>query len=355
MPSPEHALSGARVVLDCRWLAHRVGAARVIELLLAELREAPPPGAWTLWGPPERLQQLRFHGAAVAPARRDPRMWAGQRDLLAVPPADVTVYTHQIRPLRPGASVTVVHDTISLRYGAGRAARLAKRQLFRAATRLSTEVLTASEFSRACIVRDLGVPPDRISIMRFPVDTERIAAIAQARTSLPQEERLLYVGRFIPHKNLHRLCLAFAESAFARRGGRLVLVGGWDGEVDAMRAWLASIRITGIEARPACSEEELDRFLATSRALVLPSLEEGYGLPAFEAAASGLPVAASRTGALTSLPPERAVLFDPRDAAAIAAAIDDATSRPPTGFHPIAQPALREVVIASTARALEQA
>jgi glycosyltransferase involved in cell wall biosynthesis len=282
-------------------------------------------------------------------------MWVGQRDLLAVPQADVAVYMHQIRPLRPGASVTVVHDTIWLRHGGSRTARLVKRVLLRAAARVSTEILTASEFSRTCIVRDLGVSSDRISVMRFPVDADRATAIARARTALPQEERLLYIGRFIPHKNLHRLCLAFARSGFARRGGRLLLVGGWDGEVDAMRAWVASTGIAGVEARPACSEEELDRLLATSRALVLPSLEEGYGLPAFEAVASGLPVAASRTGALTELPAERAVLFDPSDVAGMGSAIDDATSRPPTGFATIAQSTLREVVIATTARALEHA
>ena len=80
-----------------------------------------------------------------------------------------------------------------------------------------------------------------------------------------------------------------------------------------------------------CSEEELDRLLVRTQALVMPSLEEGYGLPAFEAAAAGVPVAASRTGAMTELPPEVAVLFDARSENQMTQAIDLATARPRVG------------------------
>ena len=73
----------------------------------------------------------------------------------------------------------------------------------------------------------------------------------------------------------------------------------------------------------------MDQLLATSRALVLPSLEEGFGLPAFEAAASGLPVAASRTGAIRPFRPEVAVLFDPLDAAADSARSTGRAALPP--------------------------
>ena len=101
--------------------------------------------------------------------------------------------------------------------------------------------------------------------------------------------------------------------------------------------------------RGECSEEELDRLLATSRALVLPSLEEGFGLPAFEAVASGLPVAVSRTGALTSLPAERAASFDPLDEDGMAAAIDLAVARG-SGDPVELGGELRDVVLAAVAR-----
>jgi glycosyltransferase involved in cell wall biosynthesis len=318
---PVQALEGRRIVLDCRWLGLG-GAGRVTELLLRELQASPPPGDWVLWGPPTRLAPFAFPRAAVVAGDRPLRL-GGQRDLARVPRGDVTVYLHQIRPLRPGRSVTVIHDTIPLRHGGTRASRFAKRMFFRATARLSTHVLTDSKLSRERIVHDLGVPPERISVMTFPQDMERARRVAGLRATLGQEDRLLYVGRFAPHKNLARLGRAFATTRFAREGGTLLLVGGSDDEAERLQAR----SLPGVEARGECSEEELDRLLATSRALVLGSLEEGFGLPAFEAVASGLPVAVSRTGALTGLPPERASFFDPLDETGMAAAIDVATAR----------------------------
>jgi glycosyltransferase involved in cell wall biosynthesis len=353
MEEPElaAALAGKRIVMDCRWLGLVAGVGRVTELLLERLREEPPPGEWVLWGRPERLQEFAFPGASFVPTASDPRSLAGQRETLRVPRGDVALYMHQIRPLRPGPSVTIVHDTIALRHGSGRLGRTAKRLLFLGSARFSSEVLTDSEFSKACVARDLGVPPARISVMRFPLDLERAAAIADLRERLPQEDRLLYVGRFVAHKNVERLARAFAGSEFAARGGALLLVGGWDEETAAMRAWLEAEGIRGVEARPACAQDELDRLLASSRALVVPSLEEGYGLPAFEAAAAGLPVAASRVGAMPDLPPERVVLFDPTDVEGMTAAIDEATSRRP--LPPLAEQitGFRETVLSAVARA----
>jgi glycosyltransferase involved in cell wall biosynthesis len=342
-------LAGRRIVLDCRLLGMG-GAGRVTELLLDHLREEPPAGQWILWGAPDRVEPRRFPGAEAVPWSGDPRTLFGQRDLFRVPRGDVVLYSHQIRPLRPGCSVTIIHDTIPLRHGGTPMRRRLKRLYFRAVARASDRVLTDSEFSRDCIERDLGVPRDRISVMTFPSDPERAAAVARLRGELGQEERLLYLGRFASHKNLERLCRAFVASEFAGRGGTLLLVGGWDDEAERMRAWVDAEGIAGVEVRPTTSDEEIDRLLATSRALVLPSLEEGFGLPAFEAAASGLPVAASRTGAMPLLG-EQAALFDPLDEDAMREAIDAAVSRPATGPVPL-ETSFAEVVLDALRAAL---
>ena len=151
-------------------------------------------------------------------------------------------------------------------------------------------------------MRDLGVAPDRVDVVPYPVDERLVAAVAEARARLPRQDVLLYVGRFDRHKNLPRLCDAFAQSDFACEGGRLVLLGGWPGEVEPLREWVARRGHHGVDVRRACPEDELISALAACRALVLPSLEEGYGLPAFEAAAAGIPVAVSRAGAMDQLP-----------------------------------------------------
>lgn len=323
--SDRRALVDRTIVLDCRWLGMG-GAGRITELLLKELVADPPGvGHWILWGRTDRIRDYLFPGARIEAFRRDPRAIFGQR---AVPPRnDVALYMHQIRPLRRGRSVTFILDTIPLRYGGNPVARLAKRLFLISVARLSTVIITVSDFSRSCIERDLGIPESKIVVTRLPIDEERAARVVRLRSSLQQVERLLYVGRFDTHKNLRRLCLAFAESDFARRGGTLLLVGAWSGESRSLKRWVDRRGIASVELRPTCSEAELDRLFASSRALVLPSLEEGYGLPGFEAMASGLPVAATATGAMEELRQDGVLFFEPRDVGEMKAAIDSVTTR----------------------------
>lgn len=347
-------LAGRRVLLDCRWLGLG-GAGRLTSVLLRELTEWPPPGRWILWGDPDALADAVWASASVEASRMDPRVLFGQRQALRVPPSDVAVYMHAIRPLVPGRSVTFVHDTIPLRWGGSASVRLAKRAFLRAAARLTTRIVTGSAVSREAIRRDLGVPAERIDLVPYPVDRRFVDAVARARERLGADEVVLYVGRFDTHKNLPRLCEAFAATAFARGGGRLVLHGGLPGEVESLRRWVEGRRLGAVEVRPASGEDELVAALARCRALVLPSHEEGYGLPAFEAAAAGIPVAASRTGAIADLPSDAAVLFDPRDTDGIARAIDRATElRPPRFSLPGSDFASQVVRVVAAAAAAER-
>lgn len=322
------------------------------ELVLRDLAADPPGGRWILWGEADRLGPHCFAGAEVAGWHGDPHALLGQRDLLRVPRGDVVVYPHQMRPLRPGRSVTFVLDTIPLRHGGSRPVRFAKRVFFRGVVRLSARILTISEHSRRSIASDLGVPGDNVAIFPLPEDEERARKVARRRAELGQEDVLVYLGRFDRHKNLERLCEAFARTRFAESGGRLLLAGGGPGEVEAMVRWLEERGIEGVEVRPKCDEEEVDRLLATGRALVQPSLEEGYGLPAFEAAASGLPVAASRTGGMTELPEEAAVLFDPTDVEDMTRALDEAVARSPREPSALVREGPGRAVVEAAAAAL---
>jgi glycosyltransferase involved in cell wall biosynthesis len=314
-------------VLDCRWLGIG-GAGRVTELLLADLATMGRPAfVWALWGDPKFLQPFTVPGAKIIPWEGNPTRWFGQADLLRVPENDLVVYLHQIRPLRPGPSITLVHDTIPLRFG-GIAPRLAKRVFYALVCRLSTRIITVSKASRDAIVRDLNIPSAGVEIVTSGVDARRIERIRTLRQSQPGSDVVVYVGRFAAHKNLRRLARAFVRTKFHGRGGRLLLVGGSKDEVAEMSKWLDQRGISGVEVQGHRSESELDELLATSRALVQPSLEEGYGLPAVEAAAIGLQVATSRTGFATEIPRGLVTFLDPEDERSIAQAIDEAASRP---------------------------
>jgi glycosyltransferase involved in cell wall biosynthesis len=286
----------ADVMLDCRWLAFW-GVGRVSRLLLRGLAEEPPPGRWVLWGG-RAVLPLAWDEAEVVLDHGEPRALFGQRTFFDVPPSRLAVFLHHQRPLRPMPALTMVYDTIALRYGGTTAERLARRAYLRAAARLSQRVITISRYSADCIRRDLGVPDDRIVVIPLPIDREAAARVAERRRSSPPGDFGLYLGRFAPHKNLDRLVVAFERTRFRAEGGRLVLAGGSPAEAVELRSRLTPSQGQFVAVRTWCEQTEVEELMATARFLVQPSLEEGFGLPVLEAAACGLPVCVSDGGAL---------------------------------------------------------
>jgi glycosyltransferase involved in cell wall biosynthesis len=236
---------------------------------------------------------------------------------------------HQVRPLRPGRAVTLVHDTMQLRFGSTGWRRLAKRISHHLVARLSTSFLTVSEYSKATIERDLGIDGSRLRVVRYPVDGEFVSRVRGIHDKLPSMDRALYVGQFAAHKNLERLIAGFGKTTFAASGGELLLVGGDEKWRDHLRR-VASLTAPGasVTVEGTIAQERLEELYATSRLLAMPSLEEGFGLPAWEALSLGLPVCASSAGSLPEVTAGRAVLCDPYSVPDIARALDEAATQP---------------------------
>lgn len=316
----------AAVVMDCRWLTIG-GPGRTTELVLRGLALGPAPEGWVLWGPPAAAG-VAWPGAPLVPMSDDPRILLGQRHATRLPAGRLTVFMHQQRPLRNVAAVTLVYDTIALRYGANRPLRLAKRLFMRRVAATSRHILTISEHSRRSVIADLGVAAERVSVLRFPFDDAFADRVEARRRTLAPEPVALFVGGFLPHKNLPRLLAAFATTRFCAAGGRLVLAGGSADQVAELEGRLTERERASVTALPACGQAELETLFATSQFLVQPSLEEGFGLPAWEALCCGLPVCASDGGALPEVVAGFVEPFPAGDVRAMAAAIDGCAGRP---------------------------
>jgi glycosyltransferase involved in cell wall biosynthesis len=119
---------------------------------------------------------------------------------------------------------------------------------------------------------------------------------------------VLYVGNLRPHKNLPRLLQALRAVFIRHSGLKLMLVSPSDAST------LAGAEKAGIRDRlvfaPGLSEAELAARYRGASALLIPSLSEGFGMPALEAMASGIPVLASSAGALPEVVGDAAVLVD---------------------------------------------
>jgi glycosyltransferase involved in cell wall biosynthesis len=195
-----------------------------------------------------------------------------------------------------------------------RGERLFRRLAYDRGARRADRVVVISEWVRERVIDRLGLDPDRVHAIHLGVDHERFAP----DPGVAREPFLLYPARPWAHKNHARLLQAFALVRAGRPELRLVLTGvGHD----------PSGLPPGVEALGGVSPTQLVSLYRRAAALVFPSLYEGFGLPPVEAMACGCPVAASNAGSLPEVVGDAAVLFDPHDAAAIAAGITEALDR----------------------------
>lgn len=198
-------------------------------------------------------------------------------------------------------------------------------------------LVTVSDAARADLQREMRVRAERIAVIPNGVD---------AATFRPQPERPKVVGQMVatasadvPLKGLVPLLEAVARVR-ARRRVELVVVGKArpNGAVAAAidrLGLLQSVRfVNGI------GEAELVDLYAQSELAVVPSLYEGFSLPAVEAMACAVPVVATTAGALPEVvgrDGDAGLLVPPGDAPALAAAIDralaDASLRRQLGDH----------------------
>ncbi len=196
--------------------------------------------------------------------------------------------------------------------------------------RAADAVIAVSECTKRDAVRAYGIPEEKITVIyegvspRFrPADPAAIAAVRQ-KYGLP-EHFILYVGTIEPRKNLTALLEAFANLQSAIGNLHLVFVGkkGW-----LYEGFFRRLRELGLEERVHFTgyvpDEDLPVLYSAADLFVFPSLYEGFGLPVLEAMACGVPVVCSNTSSLPEVAGDAALLVDPTDVRALAAAMERA-------------------------------
>jgi glycosyltransferase involved in cell wall biosynthesis len=202
-------------------------------------------------------------------------------------------------------------------------ARLSKRRWYsfvrmqaRVARRVGP-VLTGSQSSRDDIIRDFGVPGSDVHVVPLGVDTR----VFRPRQAPRVPGRIVAVASAdSPVKGISTLLRAVAKLT-TERDAALIVVGkpAPGGPTERLVGELAlgdQVRfVSGI------TDDELAELIASAEIAVVPSLYEGFSLPAVEHMASGTPLVASRTGALPEVTGDAALLVTPGDAEELAAAL----------------------------------
>ena len=244
-------------------------------------------------------------------------------DTLVGAPLDLVHSPHPlIVPCRKGRVVVTIHDLFFLKFPELTGAEIRRdyaTQVRRHAD-LAQGVICDSEHTASDARKLLEVDPAKLKVIpigfdpayRIPAQPEEVEAVL-ARLELPRG-CLLYVGSSEPRKNLPRLMEAHRILSERRSSTPpLVLVGPQQGLPSTER----DVRATGY-----LPVGDVRALMASSAALVLASLEEGFGLPVLEAMAAGLPVVCSHGSALEEVAGGAACLVDPLDTASIADGIE---------------------------------
>ncbi len=206
--------------------------------------------------------------------------------------------------------------------------RMAKNWILRMSMQWADRVLTISQAMVPEIVEQYGIAEDRITVTPLGVDESWFVPEAQGRIDAVCRRHalapgyLLTVGTLQPRKNIPRLVEAWLRMPPRIREGRqLVVVGksGWRAE--ETRELLRDHAADGVRWLERVPDTELRALYQAARGLVFPSLYEGFGLPVLEAFASRTAVVTSTGTSLPDLAGGAALLVDPLDIDAIAAAM----------------------------------
>ena len=203
-----------------------------------------------------------------------------------------------------------------------------REQAYRTFCARAERVVVATRWAKRDLAERYGLDPQKIAVVPVPPPFSAYPAVAESaltspwRRSLP-ERFLLYPAQTWKHKNHLRLLQALALLR-DERGIEISLVCS-GARNDHFRAISREIRRLRLDRQVRfvgfVSAEELQVLYRTSRALIFPSLFEGWGLPVVEAFSAGLPVACARVTSLPDLVGDAALLFDPNQVTDMAEAI----------------------------------
>jgi glycosyltransferase involved in cell wall biosynthesis len=263
---------------------------------------------------PVRILNYLWHRLEWPPAE----IFAGE--------VDITHSAHPLlMPARNAAQIVTIHDLFFLSHTQDTGAEVRRDYPVLAAShaRRAHAVITSTQYGRSQIIERLGVAGERIYVCPPGAPAWRTLG---DQPNVPSDGCILFVGTLEPRKNVGTLLDAYERLLERRRElPRLVLAG--RGTAAASK-WLARINRAPLSGHVThigyVDEDAREDLYRSARVLLMPSLDEGFGLPALEAMSAGVPVIVSSRGSLPEVVQNAGAQVDPSDVDALATALERA-------------------------------
>lgn len=323
-------LARVRILLDYRpALEHRTGVGEYVHRLATSLAAGAlaPPATLTLFSSSlsRRLPDTAVPGARQVDAQVPVRVLNLLWHRLEWPPADWFAgpvdLTHSMHPLlmpaRGAVQFVTIHDLYFLDRPQDTWAEI-RRDYARLApdhARRADRVVVISEHTRQRVEQRLGIPSERIVVC--PPGAPDWAPRLEPQSQGP----ILFVGTVEPRKNVPGLLAAYAQLLARYPAAPPLVIAGTlpPGGLGRLPPGVPQGRV---EALGYVTDDQRRDLYRRASALVMPSFDEGFGIPALEAMTIGLPVVVSNRGALPEVVADAGLLVDPDDHAGLAAALE---------------------------------
>lgn len=325
-------MSGA-VVIDARWL--RTGIGRYTMALLQGLREQMRNTPLTCITQPQHVGLVSALCDRVIPCAAG---IYGIQEQLALPwlareAAALYAPHYNIPVLWKRPLLVTIHDLnhlLDATYRDTWKSRLYARPLLKIAIRHADVIITPSDYTKAKLCEHLGVEASRISVIPCCVascfqqrEKTEVRRSVEQRLGITRPY-LLFVGNCAPNKNVPLLLESLALLRSRRNDAPLLVIAG--GDFKWRPQMLESARRHGVQDHIVwvgkLSDGLLAELYAAALMTIMPSFEEGFGLPVIESMACGTPVICSRAASLPEVAGDAALFCSPHSSEQLTDAIE---------------------------------
>lgn len=312
------------IAIDCR-LWNETGVGRYIRNLVWELAKIDKKNSYILFFRKNEFENVELPGENFKKSLADVR-WHSIAEqtrlskILEKENFDIIHFPYFSVPFpikRP--FIVTIHDLIINHLSTGKAStrnlffyylkHYGYRFVLWKAVRSAKKIIAVSNATKQEIIDHYHIAPDKIAVTLEGVD-EKITS--KTSKKIIDGEYFLYVGNAYPHKNLERLIKAFEVfKKQDKKNTKLVLVGKEDFFYKRLKKIVDPKFKDSILFYEKVSDSGLSSLYIYAKALIVPSLMEGFGLPAVEAMANNCLVLASDIPSLKEVCKDAAIYFNP--------------------------------------------